>query len=105
MWSQSEDAEMGIKTQMLVRCTPTTETKEWRDGAEPSNSTGRWNDESFTVKMSSAAFHLAAITSVFWQKCDSQAFYDSAMPMIFHLAFKMQVRRSFGQHIKDNNIF
>lgn len=55
--------------------------------------------------MSSAAFHLAAITSVFWQKYDSHAFYDSATPMIFHLTFKMQVRSSFGQSIKDDNIF
>lgn len=38
-------------------------------------------------------------------KCDSHAFYDSAMPMIFHLAFKMQVPSSFGQSIKDDNIF
>lgn len=55
--------------------------------------------------MSSAAFHLAAITSGFWQKCDSHAFYDSAMPMIFHLAFEMRVLSSFGQSIKDDNIF
>lgn len=102
-WSQLEDAEMGIKTQRLVHAYDRNKgVTRWCRSVKLHRQIKRWIIYS---QMSSAAFHLAVITSVFWQKCDSHAFYDSAMPMSFHLAFKMQVRRSFGQGIKDNNIF